>query len=172
MFKALWKEHFSFFFLAFLEVLCFLEHFSVPRPKKKKKKLVAMVFFCRTCWFKRVASMLISALVSVVVAENEFDPANLAPHFIAIFACRVNRHSKSLHITANKCGCGGSFQLLVNKVNKKGETVRTPHSPRPPNKFALFVKENYGSVKKSAKGLKHKDIMAQLSKDFAQTKLQ
>ncbi len=49
--------------------------------------------------------------------------------------------------------------------------TRTPHTPRQPNKFALFVKENYDSVKKSAKGLKHKEIMGKLSEAFAQTKI-
>ncbi len=49
--------------------------------------------------------------------------------------------------------------------------TRTPHTPRQPNKFALFVKENYDSVKKSAKGLNHKEIMGKLSEAFAQTKI-
>ena len=56
-------------------------------------------------------------------------------------------------------------------MDGKGSVSRTPHTPRTPNRFALFVKDNYDSVKKSAQGLKHKDIMAQLSKDFAKTKL-
>ena len=54
-------------------------------------------------------------------------------------------------------------------VNTKSGTTKSVS--KTPNKFANFVKENYGSIKKSEKGLKHKDIMAKLSKEFAKTKI-
>ncbi len=90
-----------------------------------------------------------------------------------IFLFRIGRHSKSLDTAKKVCGhCNGEFELLVNsKPGGKGSVTRTPHTPRQPNKFALFVKENYDSVKKSAKGLKHKEIMGKLSEAFAQTKI-
>ena len=92
-------------------------------------------------------------------------------HFLALIS-RIGRHSKSLDTKNKVCGhCRGEFELLVNKTDGKGTLSRTPHTPRAPNRFALFVKENYDSIKKSAKGISHKDVMAQLSKDFAKAKL-
>ena len=92
--------------------------------------------------------------------------------YSCLLSYRIGRHSKSLDTKKKVCGfCNGEFELLVNKVDGKGSVSRTPHTPRTPNRFAMFVKDNYDSVKKSAQGLKHKDIMAQLSKDFAKTKL-
>merc|ERR1711915_773502 len=68
----------------------------------------------------------------------------------------IGRHSKSLNTEQKVCGyCYGKFELIVNSKGKgKGQsTSSTPGSktPRTPNVFALFIKENYGSVKKSAK---------------------
>ncbi|CAF1110219.1 unnamed protein product, partial [Brachionus calyciflorus] len=39
-------------------------------------------------------------------------------------------------------------------------------TPRQPNKFALFVKENYSSIKKDKNLSSHKDVMQELSKNF------
>ncbi len=83
---------------------------------------------------------------------------------------RNDRHSKSVNTEKEFCWCGGKFELLVNKKNKAGKTVSTPHTPRAPSKFALFVKENYATVKKGGT-LSHKDTMKQLSDDFAKVKL-
>ena len=79
------------------------------------------------------------------------------------FIFRIGRHSKSLDTKKKVCGyCHGEFELLTNK--KQG---LTPSTPRTPNKFAMFVKDNYDSAKKQHLGLKHKDIMRILSDEFA-----
>ncbi|KAK6172504.1 hypothetical protein SNE40_016140 [Patella caerulea] len=79
---------------------------------------------------------------------------------------QIGRHSKSLDTNRKLCGyCHGTFQLADTPGSKKG-------TPRTPNRFALFVKENYGSAKKGNTDFKHKDIMQLLSQQFAEkTKL-
>ena len=103
---------------------------------------------------------------------NTVNASGLLAAFFCFSYSRIGRHSKSLDTKKKVCGyCSGEFELLVNKMDGKGSVNRTPHTPRAPNRFALFVKENYDSVKKSAKWISHKDVMAQLSKDFAKAKL-
>ncbi|KAK7498722.1 hypothetical protein BaRGS_00010099 [Batillaria attramentaria] len=83
---------------------------------------------------------------------------------------QIGRHSKSLDTDRKICGrCRGQFQLLLASAGgaaSDGSACPTPRTPRTPNPFAMFVKENYGSVKKQ--GLSHKEVMNQLSKDFAE----
>lgn len=81
---------------------------------------------------------------------------------------RFGRHSKSLDTSRKVCGhCRGRFEVLVNYNSGK-----TPaKTPRTPNKFALFVKDNYGSIKSKNAGVKHKDIMHMLSQEFAKANL-
>jgi hypothetical protein len=50
--------------------------------------------------------------------------------------------------------------------SKKIDTLATP--ARQINKFAKFVKENYGSTKKDKCLNSHKDVMQELSKQFKQ----
>lgn len=70
--------------------------------------------------------------------------------------CRIGRHSKSLDTKAKVCGyCHSPFALVT----------KSAATPRTPNKFALFVKENYGSMKRDNNT--HKDVMRMLSSDFA-----
>lgn len=94
------------------------------------------------------------------------------------------------------CGiCHGRFEIIKNtkkntaeletlkkiKLNNQFDLLRegdkavlTPQkmngdnfaTPRQPNKFALFVKDNYGSVKKENNLSSHKDVMQELSKNF------
>ncbi|XP_065058722.1 germ cell nuclear acidic protein-like isoform X2 [Rhopilema esculentum] len=67
------------------------------------------------------------------------------------------RHSKSL----KKCpDCNGSLQLL-------GKDGITPLKPRVPNKFALYVKENYPPVKADHPNMCHADIMKLLGTKFS-----
>lgn len=47
------------------------------------------------------------------------------------------------------------------------DPLKTPKTPGP---FALFVKDNYGSVKKSTPHLKHGDVMRILSTKFEEMK--
>jgi len=42
--------------------------------------------------------------------------------------------------------------------------------PRTPNPFALFVKQNYASVKRSQPGLKHGDVMSVIKMQYQQSK--
>lgn len=51
---------------------------------------------------------------------------------------------------------------MVAALKKDG----TPQK-RTPNKFAMFVKENFARVKKANQAFSHKDVMKQLSVDFA-----
>lgn len=84
------------------------------------------------------------------------------------------------------CGyCYGKFELVVNSQAARGRgrlqgseggvgggtpSQAPPKTPRTPGAFALFVKENYGSIKKSRDNLKHADVMKILSTEFAKLK--
>lgn len=83
----------------------------------------------------------------------------------------IGRHSKSLDIERKRCGyCHGKFEIFINKVNKNGEKQCAPATPKgKPTGFALFVKENYGSVKQP--NLKHGDVMKILGQKFAAMKV-
>ncbi|XP_067661493.1 germ cell nuclear acidic protein-like isoform X2 [Haliotis asinina] len=79
----------------------------------------------------------------------------------------IGRHSKSLDTDRKVCGkCHGRFEVRLSKNSASSSVSNTPNTPRTPNKFALFVKEQYGTYKKN-KDLKHKDIMQLLSQEFA-----
>ncbi|XP_029036312.2 putative uncharacterized protein DDB_G0291812 isoform X2 [Osmia bicornis bicornis] len=70
----------------------------------------------------------------------------------------IGRHSKSLDIEKKRCGhCYGKFELLINKTTKSG-TVQVQTPQRGPSAFALYVKENYNSVKKKH-NIRHPEIM-------------
>lgn len=84
----------------------------------------------------------------------------------------IGRHSKSLDVLKKRCGyCYGTFELLINYKSKDGQSVATPKTPRNPTVFALYVKENYGSVKSNQTGLKHGEVMKLLGQQFAATKI-
>ncbi|KAG0715934.1 Acidic repeat-containing protein [Chionoecetes opilio] len=94
-------------------------------------------------------------------------------------AYSIGRHSKSLDTQKKVCGlCFGRFELLVNSKTSQGQNrdgpstpaLDPPKTPRTPGPFALFVKENYGSVKKSTPHLKHGDVMRVLSTKFESVK--
>ncbi|XP_002738048.1 uncharacterized protein LOC100370422 [Saccoglossus kowalevskii] len=76
---------------------------------------------------------------------------------------QIGRHSKSLKTDKFCCGiCKGRFELLP-QLKKDG----TPAKTKTPNKFAIFVKDNYSTVKSKDKTMKHADIMKVLSAEFA-----
>ncbi|KAJ8920688.1 hypothetical protein NQ315_004827 [Exocentrus adspersus] len=83
----------------------------------------------------------------------------------------IGRHSKSLNIERKRCGyCYGKFEILLNKVNKKGEAKSVPATPKKEaSGFALFVKENYSAHKQPH--LKHGDVMKLLGQKFQEMKL-
>lgn len=83
----------------------------------------------------------------------------------------IGRHSKSLNIENKRCGhCFGKFELLINKVTKSGvKQVQTPK--REPSGFALYVKQNYNSVKKEKNNMKHADVMKLLGQQFSAIKI-
>jgi len=107
----------------------------------------------------------------------------------------IHRFSKSIDINKELCGlCHGRFEIILNNKNDKNKNeeylddderfdrIRNDDYEfnsksagmienavsRTPNKFALFVKENYGSVKKDKNLSNHKDVMQELSKNFKQ----
>jgi hypothetical protein len=72
------------------------------------------------------------------------------------------------------CGkCRGKFELLVN--HKSSTTSQTPgrrvvpKTPKAPNAFAVFVRENYKTFR--TPGTKHADAMKGLSAKFAASKI-
>lgn len=83
----------------------------------------------------------------------------------------IGRHSKSLDIEKKRCGyCYGKFELLINKTTKSGiMQVQTPK--REPSGFALYVKQNYNSVKKEKNDMKHADVMKILGQKFSAIKI-
>ncbi|XP_043492458.1 putative uncharacterized protein DDB_G0282133 [Polistes fuscatus] len=82
----------------------------------------------------------------------------------------IGRHSKSLDIERKRCGhCYGKFELLINKTTKSG-TIQTQTPKREPSAFALYVKENYNTVKKE-KNLKHAEVMKVLGQKFSAIKI-
>ncbi|KAF5281282.1 hypothetical protein FQA39_LY05168 [Lamprigera yunnana] len=83
----------------------------------------------------------------------------------------IGRHSKSLDIERKRCGhCYGKFEVLINKVNKDGETKSVPVTPKKaPSAFALFVKENYATCKTPQ--LNHAQVMKLLGQKFSEVKV-
>ena len=71
------------------------------------------------------------------------------------------------------CGhCRGEF-ILLNRSGKplQSTSENSCDTPRTPNKFAMFVKENYKMVKSRDTAMKHGEVMKVLSKEFAKQKL-
>ncbi|KYN10507.1 Acidic repeat-containing protein [Trachymyrmex cornetzi] len=84
----------------------------------------------------------------------------------------IGRHSKSLDIEKKRCGyCYGKFELLINKITKSGTTVQVQTPKREPTGFALYVKQNYNSVKKEKNNMKHADVMKLLGQQFSAIKI-
>lgn len=78
------------------------------------------------------------------------------------------RHSKSLDTAKKVCGyCKGQFEVLLSNTSSC-TTISTP--ARALSKFAMFVKEHYGTVKKHEK-CSHKDVMEKLSAQFRQAQI-
>lgn len=82
----------------------------------------------------------------------------------------IGRHSKSLDIERKRCGyCYGKFDVFINKTTKDGFKAVTPATPKKePTGFALFVKENYGSVRNENRN--HAEAMKVLSKKYNEEK--
>ena len=99
---------------------------------------------------------------------------NLNLKFFFVSSCSIGRHSKSLDTEKKICGhCRGTFELIQNDTptTPRSAVSSAPSTPRTPNRFALFVKENYNSVKQKDKSLKHGDVMKELGKLFADSKI-
>jgi len=63
------------------------------------------------------------------------------------------------------CGyCAAPFQLLYSSSKSQIAVPRTP------NQFALFVKDNYASIKRSQSGMKHADVMSAIKIQYQQSK--
>lgn len=58
-----------------------------------------------------------------------------------------------------------------SEAAKEEGAMAKPKTPRTPNAFALFVKENYGVIKSSRADLPHAAVMKLLSAKFAESKL-
>ena len=93
------------------------------------------------------------------------------------------RHSKSIDTSKKRCGrCKGHLELFVaSKVggkykkseaydgNPKWESKNLLQTPKAPNAFAMFVKDNYKVFR--TPGTTHKNAMDALSLQFSQTKI-
>ncbi|CAH1960021.1 unnamed protein product [Acanthoscelides obtectus] len=81
------------------------------------------------------------------------------------------RHTKSLDTERKRCGhCFGKFEVLINKISKKGESKSVPVTPkREATGFALFVKQNYSGYKTPDR--KHGDVMRILGQKFQEMKV-
>jgi len=78
---------------------------------------------------------------------------------------RIRRHSKSLDIDLKVCGyCRAPFQLLYSNAKSQSAVPRTP------NRFAMFVKANYASIKRSQPGLSHAGVMSAIKTLYEQSK--
>lgn len=78
----------------------------------------------------------------------------------------LGRHSKSLDVEKKRCGvCYGKFEVYLNKTTKDGNTQMLATPKKELNKFAQFVKDNYGLVKTPDRN--HKEVMNLLSKKFS-----
>jgi len=99
-------------------------------------------------------------------------------------SCKTDygRHSKSIDTSKKRCGrCRGQLELLVaSKIGgkyKKSDAHNGNHkdsnnllrTPKAPNAFAMFVKENYKTFR--TPGTTHKNAMEALSLQFSQTKI-
>ena len=69
-------------------------------------------------------------------------------------------------LTVSASGGGGGGGRLTKKPAATNSDLYA--TPRAPSKFALYVKENYNSVKREAKLIAHKDVMQELSKKYKQ----
>lgn len=87
--------------------------------------------------------------------------------------CSIGRHSKSLDVQKKRCGlCYGTFEVLVNKNLKSGTVqVKTPSRSKEPSGFALYVKENYNSIKQNRRSMKHGEVMKILGQQFSAIKI-
>nr|SVE73482.1 EOG090X0464 [Daphnia atkinsoni] len=88
----------------------------------------------------------------------------------------IGRHSKSIDTTTHVCPmCRGRLQLgqepATSGAVKEEGAMAKPKTPRTPNAFALFVKDNYGAIKSSRADLQHAAVMKLLSAKFAESKL-
>nr|SVE75050.1 EOG090X0464 [Daphnia dolichocephala] len=88
----------------------------------------------------------------------------------------AGRHSKSIDTATHVCPiCRGQLQLskepTSSGTSKEEGTKAKSKTPRTPNAFALFVKDNYGIIKSSRSDLPHAAVMKLLSAKFAESKL-
>jgi len=90
----------------------------------------------------------------------------------------IGRHSKSLDTARKVCGhCYGKFELVVNYKGKVNGNDGGPgdvgasaaKTPKAPNPFALYVKENYKNY--VMPGVSHGDVMKMLGDKFKEAKI-
>ncbi|CAF4192758.1 unnamed protein product [Rotaria sp. Silwood2] len=75
----------------------------------------------------------------------------------------VYRHSKSLDIEIDFCGkCKGKFQLLLN--NNQTNEVQTPKKTL--NRYNLFIKEHFQTMKQAQPHLSTPQLMKHLSQEY------
>lgn len=95
---------------------------------------------------------------------------------------KYGRHSKSLDVDRKRCGrckTGGLLELYIFDKRKghyrqadqddANADGKPPQTPKTPNVFAMFVKENYKTCR--TPGTTHAQAMKAISKMFAETKI-
>jgi len=60
--------------------------------------------------------------------------------------------------------------LLLNKITKSG-TVQIQTPQKEPSGFALYVKQNYNSVRKEKNNMRHAEVMKILGQQFSAIKI-
>jgi len=78
--------------------------------------------------------------------------------------CTFGRHSKSINVSKHRCAkCGGIPELQNDKSSASA-------TPKAPNAYAIFVKENFATIKKGNPSKSHREIMMLISDKFKESK--
>ena len=130
---------------------------------------------------KQVYNWELRMFGSLWILKIQWGISNISINYSFKFS-DYGRHSKSIDTSKKRCGrCRGQLELLVaSKIGgkyKKSDAHNSNHkdsnnllrTPKAPNAFAMFVKENYKTFR--TPGTTHKNAMEALSLQFSQTKI-
>ena len=137
------------------------------------------VYRCQGCAYGKIQDLMI-----ILINDFCYQHTILNKFFLIV---DYGRHSKSIDVSKKRCGrCRGELELFVaskigGQYKKSEKTHGDPHdpyemdtknllrTPKAPNSFAMFVKDNYKTFR--TPGTTHKTAMDALSLQFSQTKI-